>query len=160
MNMFVGGGSSSPSTLMLLNNFTFPMDQLQISSGALNVGNNRLIFTGKTFIIGAAAEVLDAGIGSVKMQPSSGTSTIRSFQSGANRFTPELIIGSGTVTANTTSASLSLNGPLTVDAGATFSLNGFGVGTTGDVTINGTVNATGGPPRLRLQRNNFSNKGT
>ena len=154
-NIFVGGGTSSPSTLKLFNDVTFGVNQFQTLTGALNVDNHTLTLTGATFIVGATV----SGTGVVKMQPTSGFSTIRSFQNSASQFTPELKIASGTVTANTTTSSLTLNGLLTVDVGTTFSLNGYGVGATGDVMINGTLNAAGGSPSFGFQGSNFTNNG-
>lgn len=161
-NLRLGVGSASaPSTVTLQNDIT--VAAAQVDAGyTLNLNGHVLTYTGggsnngngPGFTYGAVS-----GPGLLKIQPTSGQTRFDGTN-GASAFTAAVQIVSGTVTAALGfSTALRLDGPLTVDAGATLTLAGYGGSTKGNVTNNGTLNVSDSNATLQFQGDTFTNSG-
>ncbi len=150
---------ATPSTVKLLNDVSFAVDEWQIGY-TLDLNGHILTSTGSgnQFGILLSNSGLVAGPGTFVMQPLSGTPLIRSLNLGAT-FGAELKIAGGSVRTDTTFAPFVVTGPLTVDSGAVFRLNGTGADVRGNVTINGTLDMLNSFAALTFRGTSFTNNG-
>jgi len=138
------GTTSSHSNTKLLNDLTLNYKQILISSNdLLDLQSFTLNFTGQSATLNVS------GTGTLKATPAGTTTTFGGTVNAGFR------VASGTVTAG----NLTVNGPVNVDAGATFAVSGSGsVFTSGNVTVDGTLN--GNSRSFGLGGNNsFANNG-
>ena len=129
----LGTPTGGATTITLMNDMTFAGTQMVVN-GTFNIGPNTFTHSGSSFGNNGTVN----GTGTLKFQPTSGAASI----SGVIGVGME--IASGTVSTN----SFSVGGPLVIDSGATLSQGGTGLFARGNVTINGTLNQTGGTPTL------------
>lgn len=147
-NIQVGGGTAT--RLALNTDVTFSTNQLATATGAsIDVGNLTLTMTGPTNFFRGVIK----GTGLVKMAPASGTPNLGLPLT----IDPALEIASGTVK----SGGATVNGNVTVDAGATLSLFNFtGLAANGDLLNNGNITAFSGNPTLAFNGVTFTNNGS
>lgn len=137
----IGNASAAaPSTVTLQNDVTFAAKEIQVGY-TFNLNGHVLSYTGtgnQSFVAVTNSGSI-AGPGTFRLQPASGTPIIRSLNPAAT-WGSALKIASGSVRTDTNFANFVVTGPLTVDAGATFRLNGTGADVRGNVVNSGTIN--------------------
>jgi hypothetical protein len=169
------GPNNSPSVTTLQNDVTFGFDQVLVQQGStLDLGlgpgmtGHTLTIAGKSFAalgtlavgpgtvnfagtdgFGSNLNGLITGTGTVRLLPSDGLAAIQ------GRYQTKVQFVSG----NMTQSNMSVSGDLTIDAGATLTVNGTVTNTFGNVLINGSL--TGNPSgSFVVAGPSFTNNGT
>lgn len=126
------------------------------SNGTLDIGSSTLSFTGTgEFSVGGPA----LGTGTISIAPSDGNCSFNTNRTYS--FTPAVLIASGT--AEHHSSRGVIGGPLTVAAGATFTLSNSQLWVYNDITVGGTLNyqdAVGSASQLYFNGSTFTNNGS
>jgi hypothetical protein len=159
----IGGFNEStqtviPTTVTLMSDANFSGRQLALGIGSeMKIGIHTLTYNNPKLFTGKVSST--SGIGLLKINSTESDTLIGSSFGGpyGSLFVNAPIkIASGTVKGSAVFPS----GQLTIDPGATLSLGGFfGMGATGNVTNNGTVNVYSDNPIFRFEGSTFTNNG-